>query len=79
MDPSVYLRTAAGDIIQLDIELGWKSPYISDALECGFGFNWRKPVCLSPGVEKVAVEMIFGYFRFSQADDRSCEVRFVFV
>ncbi|KAL8102839.1 hypothetical protein AgCh_027383 [Apium graveolens] len=69
----IYLQTATGDYLEVDIKLGLQCPYISDAFECRFGFSRSHPVCLSPGVEKEAVEMIFGYFQFYGVPSHSCE------
>lgn len=67
-----------GEITQLEGEHAWLSQYICDALDRGFGFNWRTPICLPPDVEKEGLEMVFDYFRFAVALGRDCEVRFVF-
>ncbi|KAK1377271.1 hypothetical protein POM88_033464 [Heracleum sosnowskyi] len=79
VDPFIYLGTVDGDILKLEIEIGWHSPYICDALDCGFGVSWTHPVYMSPGVIKEALEMIFEYLRFSRAPGRSSEDCLLFI
>ncbi|XP_074338553.1 SKP1-like protein 21 isoform X1 [Apium graveolens] len=55
------------------------SQYICDALDRGFGFNWRTPICLPPDVEKEGLEMVFDYFRFAVSLGRDCEERELFI
>ncbi|KAK1377310.1 SCF ubiquitin ligase, Skp1 component [Heracleum sosnowskyi] len=73
VDPFMYLQTVDGDILKLEVEVGWQCPYLWEAYDCGFGFNRSQPVYMSPGVSKEALEMIFGYLRFSRKPGRSCE------
>ncbi|KAK1377305.1 hypothetical protein POM88_033498 [Heracleum sosnowskyi] len=79
VDPFIYLGTVDGDILKLEIEIGWHSPYICDALDCGFGVSWTHPIYMSPGVTKEALEMIFEYLRFSRAPGRSSEDCLLFI
>ncbi|KAK1377227.1 Skp1 domain-containing protein [Heracleum sosnowskyi] len=69
--PSIWFQTAAGEMVELEYELGWQSPLICEKLKCGVGSTRSSPIYLDPNVKKEALELIFDYFRFHQAPGRS--------
>lgn len=71
---SVWFQTAAGEIVELEYELGWQSPLVREKLKCGVGATQSSPIYLDPNVKREALELIFGYFRFHQATGHSNKV-----
>lgn len=75
---SVWFQTAAGEMVELEYELGWQSPLICEKLKCGVGAKESSPIYLDENVNTKTLELIFGYFRFHQATGHSDKVGCMF-
>ncbi|XP_074325721.1 SKP1-like protein 21 [Apium graveolens] len=74
---SLWFQTAAGEMVELEYELGLQSPLICENLKCGVGATKSSPIYLDANVKAQTLELIFDYFRFHQAtghSDKECKL-----
>lgn len=74
-EPSVWIKTADGSILEVEKEVASFCPLICDQIESGAGYSKSDPIALPPRVNPAMLSSIIDYCRFHHVAGRSNKER----